>query len=180
MERVYQEEWRKVEGFEAYEVSNYGNVRSIERKVLCSSGEVRHRKAVLLKPTSVLGYAIVTIYSNRKPNYRKIHRLVATAFLGNPEKLPVVNHINGNKLDNTVSNLEWCTPSHNSLHAVATGLTNSAKGEAHGRAKLTEIQVHEIRNLCNNGAVQAQIAKKFGVKPMIISNIVNRKRWRHI
>ena len=87
------------------------------------NGEVRNDKTnYILKPAIQQGYAHVTIYINTKGKRVKIHRLVATAFIPNPENKPYVNHKDGNRSNNSVDNLEWVTASENTQHAVNTGL----------------------------------------------------------
>lgn len=106
------EEWRPVLGFEkSYEISSLGNLRNI-------------RNGKLLKGQGVRSGYIVNILceKQRKKTVRR-HRLVAEAFIPNPEKKPEVNHINGDKLDNRVENLEWATHRENTDHAWLTGLT---------------------------------------------------------
>lgn len=74
------------------------------------------------------GYEQVHLCRDGKGYVRKIHRLVAEAFIPNPDNLPQVNHKDGNKLNNNVSNLEWCTQSHNIKHSIATGLLDNSIG----------------------------------------------------
>ena len=112
------EEWKEIKGFEGmYEVSNFGRVKSKERiDEYISNGEIiyRRRREVILYPKlTKTGYLQVTLFKNGKPKYARMHRLVAEAFLPNPENLPVVNHKDGNKLNNDVSNLEWTSYSEN-------------------------------------------------------------------
>jgi len=110
----------------------------------------------------------------------RAHRLVATLFIPNPKCLPEVNHIDGDKLNNKVSNLEWCTHKENIRHAEETGLRDS-KGSKNSKSKLTEKDVVQIRRLLyETNLRQNQIAERFGVGPMIISNIKNGKNWSHI
>lgn len=110
-----------------------------------------------------------------------VHRLVAEAFIPNPENLPCVNHKDGNKLNNSVDNLEWCSYSQNNKHAFDVGL-RSAKGEDNGYAKLTESQVKEIRESYIKGKHTENnsngLAKKYGVSPKTILDIVNYKNWK--
>jgi len=109
------------------------------------------------------------------------HRVVAKAFLPNPENKPHVNHINGIKTDNRVVNLEWATPKENDEHAIRTGLKNNPKGEGNHRCKLTEVQVKEIyykyhflKDRIRN------ILREYGVSKSVIYSIVAKKSWSHI
>lgn len=104
------ERWKPVIGYEGiYEVSNYGNVRNV------TSGHV------LLQTNTTTGYRKVELYKNGRKNLR-VHRLVASAFINNTYGKPYINHKNGNKTDNRVENLEWCTQKENVNHAIRTGL----------------------------------------------------------
>ena len=109
------EEWRDIRGYEGYyQVSNFGNVRGIARRGC--SGKV-------LKPSlSTTGYPFVVLSVGCEAKSRKIHRLVAEAFVPNPDGLPEVNHINGDKEDFRIENLEWVTHKENLQHAARTGL----------------------------------------------------------
>ncbi len=121
--------WKDINGYEGYyQISNRGNVRSVDRfdGVHDRAGTVIKQS---LKPN---GYLQVGL---RKHNQRKwigVHRLVAIHFIDNPENKPQVNHIDGNKQNNTVENLEWVTAKENQHHAARTGLRdNMPKGENH-------------------------------------------------
>ena len=92
------EEWRTIEGFENYEVSNFGRVRKVEY--------IKQRE-------DFNGYPIVNLYKGGEGKTMKVHRLVAQAFIPNPNNLPQVNHINEVKTHNTVTNLEWCSQQYN-------------------------------------------------------------------
>jgi hypothetical protein len=109
-----EEIWKDIEGFEGvYQVSNLGRVRSL--------GFDRWHKGKILKPSfdSKMNYLFVGLHKNGKTTQRNIHRLVAEAFIQNPNNLPCVNHINEVKTDNRAINLEWCTVEYNSNYGNA-------------------------------------------------------------
>lgn len=122
--------WLPVVGYESgYEVSNYGNVRSLARKINRSSTLMNIRERVLTKSIYNTGYYYVALCGVGKPKKATIHKIVAKAFIPNPDNKPYINHIDGNKLNNYVDNLEWCSPKENNLHARETGLARWAKGK---------------------------------------------------
>jgi HNH endonuclease len=107
------------------------------------------------------------------------HRLVAQAFILNPENKPQVNHINGKKTDNRAINLEWNTSKENINHSYTTGLQVSLKGENKYCSKLTEKQILEIRNM--EGKVRNyKIAILYKVSQQNICSILKRRSWNHI
>lgn len=127
------ETWKEIPGFEGhYEVSSMGTVRSIGRVVPNSEKGVRFSKAKTLRssPTTRSDYLYVKLWKHNKMYQMSVHRAVALAFIPNPENKPQVNHIDGNKLNNHVNNLEWVTVSENHKHAFRVGLKS---GEAHGK-----------------------------------------------
>jgi hypothetical protein len=120
------EVWKNIVDFPNYQISNLGNVKSIDRYTKAKDNEIIHRKEFLLKGfINKKGYRQVTLYNiNKKPKTMRVHRLVAEAFIQNKNNLPQVNHINGNKLDNRVENLEWCNDIDNKHHAINNGLVD--------------------------------------------------------
>lgn len=107
------EQWKEIKGFPKYQISTLGNVKSLT---------VKKNGDLLVPQINHKGYYSVLLYKNGKPHSKKIHRLVAETFLPNPNNKPQVNHIDGNKLNNIISNLEWCTNSENQIHAYKNNL----------------------------------------------------------
>ena len=126
---IMEEIYKDIQGFEGYEVSNKGNVRTkIGKKTIRNDGRVRIWNQRVLKPQiNTKGYYVVKLYKNGKQYTKTIHRLLMIAFY--PENVKdTVNHIDGNKKNNNIDNLEWCTYSENMLHALDTGLNNCSQG----------------------------------------------------
>ena len=119
-----QEIWKDVKGYERiYQVSNLGNIRSLDRIVSRGNDKYYNRFGRILRPSlDGGGYKIIILYNSKTKKTAKIHRLVAETFHENKNNLYCVNHIDGNKLNNNVSNLEWCTSSDNQKHAYKLGL----------------------------------------------------------
>lgn len=121
--------WKDIKGFEGYyQVSNYGNIKSLTR-----FDGIRERKGQEIKQSlKYNGYLQVGLRKNSKRKFFSVHRLVAIHFLDNPENKPQVNHIDCNKQNNNINNLEWATSKENLHHAKINGLRNNMpKGEKH-------------------------------------------------
>ncbi len=121
------EEWRDIEGYEGYyQVSNLGRLRSLDRIIDFPNRHKgtmvkRLRKGHVMNPgNSPNGYKVCRLMRDSIVRHYSFHRLVAKAFIPNPLNLPQINHIDGNKKNNCISNLEWCTPTDNLLHAYNT------------------------------------------------------------
>jgi HNH endonuclease. len=162
-----------------YEVDTLGNVYGIN----CQK----------LKPaTDSKGYLRAGLMINDKLCTKKVHRLVAEAFIPNPENKPCVNHIDGVKDNNTVNNLEWVTYKENTKHAIDNGLFSfqtseksvnkiPKSGSLNGNALLTESQVLEIRYKYKPRIyTRAMLALEYKVKESCIKDVVNRNSWKHI
>lgn len=107
--------------------------------------------------------------------YKRLHRLVAETFIPNPLNLPQVNHIDGNKLNNNVSNLEWCTNEYNMQHAVENNLRPN--GESCFLSKLKE---EDVKDILKSKFSTSSLAKKFNVNYSTIKSITNRFTWKHV
>lgn len=116
-------QFKTIEAYKHYAVNELGQVSSKDRMILTIDGKSYFRKGKILKPKKHKdGYLFVTLTKEKSKKNFYVHRLVAEAFIPNPENKPQVNHINGNKADNTISNLEWVTNAENARHAYNNGL----------------------------------------------------------
>ena len=157
------EEWKDIEEYEGmYQVSNYGNVKSLARQRRNSKGVYMQKEKLLSLTNTSTGYKKVELVKNGKKKSYKVHRLVAMAFIDNPENKPQVNHIDGNKTNNHVDNLEWVTSSENSIHAYKTGLNPNKK----------ELNETVVVAMYVNGTSKENIAKEFGVSNLVIKRIL--------
>lgn len=167
------EVWRDVHGFEGqYQVSNYGRVKRIGK----GQGVQPNRIKRLTNHNS--GYLSVAFSRNNIPYCYLVHRLVAHAFLGEVDGLDI-NHINGNKHDNMLNNLEIVSRQENIDHAIKLGLINT-RGEMNSQCKLTWEQVNEIRSryiyrVCSYGILAAD----YGVDAGTIRNVIKRITWNN-
>lgn len=175
-----EEVWKDIKSYEGiYMVSNFGRIKSLTRIIEYENGRHRPFEGCLMNggktPT---GYCFVALRKNNKNKYQQyIHRLVAIAFIPNPENKKTVNHIDGDKSNNYVNNLEWNTCSENTLHAFKTGLMK--KGQECSFSKLTEKHVLEIREN-KSKLMQKDLAVIYSVSPHNIGRIINRKTWKHL
>lgn len=154
MEQFTNEIWKPVDINPVYLVSNYGRVKTIDHPIWCkvnNSYSIRKGHLCVLSNNNSKKYWRVCIQVNNKQKRFAVHRLVALAFLPNPLNLPQINHIDGNKDNNHVSNLEWCDNGYNQRHAIEHGLksTVSMSQNAHSR-KLTEEQVAFVKLKSND------------------------------
>ena len=116
------EKWKDIKNYEGYyQISDAGNVKSVGRVLKTKKGK-RTLPEKIRTPINVHGYLYCELWKENKHQKYAVHRLVADAFIPNTRNLPMVNHLDGNKTNNNVYNLEWCTCSENNLHAYRTGL----------------------------------------------------------
>ena len=133
------------------------------------------------------GYLRVALRKDGIERTEKVHRLVLSAFVPQPKGKDQVNHIDGNKKNNNLNNLEWVTGKENMQHSFAMGLEKGRKGEEHNMAKLSNEDVLTIRKLyaggitdCGKKYSQRALAKMYGVKQSTIWGILHRVNWSHI
>lgn len=176
------EVWKDVVGYEGiYRVSSLGRVRSLDHFVKHSNGRDRIQKGRFLKRQfSLKGYFFVSLSRSKKRFHTGVHRLVAMAFIKNPNNKSQVNHIDGNKINNRPSNLEWCTNQENSIHAHRNNLITTNKGEDHHQAKLTNQEVRELKRRLLNGETGAQLAKEYKLSGAAVSKIKLNKTYINI
>jgi len=171
--------WKDVEGYEGfYQVSDTESVRSLDRVVNSNTGKRLFKGRMLKQGKNKHGYLTVSL-CNGVVRTKKVHRLVGKAFIPNPNNYPQINHKNGIKTDNRVENLEWCTSSQNIIHSFKNGLSSQI-GEKNAFSKLTKRQVVEIKNKLFQGFKCVDLAKKYGVNRVTISDIKTGKNWSHV
>ena len=148
------EEYRDIKGLEGYyQVSNLGNVKSLERKVWCGRGRGYYKtipEKILKAGDDGYGYLQVVLCKGGKDKPCKVHRLVAEAFLENPDNLPDINHIDENPHNNNVNNLEWCTRKYNINYGtrnIRAGKSNSKANTNNPKLSIAVISINKISGL---------------------------------
>ena len=162
------EEWVDIEGFESmYQVSNFGRVKSLKRK----------KEIVLKNKITRSGYAEVNLYKD-KYYFCLVHRLVASNFIKNPQNKPQVNHVDGNKMNNRVCNLEWVTPKENVQHALVNGLHKT--GSKSTSSKLNDNDIINIQNLYLTGEYSHEkLGGMYEVHPTTIGKMLKGSSWKN-
>ena len=137
--------WKDIKGYEGlYQVSNFGRVKSSTK--------------ILANRLSKRGYYIVTLYKNAKGVTKTVHRLVAQAFIPNPDNLPQVNHKDENKLNNRVDNLEWCTAKYNINYSSAKPILCVETG----------VVYHSL----------TEVSEKYNIQLALLSRVCNKDNYR--
>lgn len=164
------EEWRPVDGFEGYEVSNLGNVRSWRTKGN-HFGTLRKEPRLLKLIDNGVGYRVVQLAVMGNVEKKYVHRLVADAFLSGPASQEIA-HWNGIRSDNRAENLRWAS--------VKENQANRKRHGTHG-SRFTENEVRAIREAYELGFVtERQLAHHFGVSPTHVGRIVRGETWSHL
>ena len=149
---------------------------------ITSEGEVVTKKTGLHRKFRKTwdGYYDVTLWKDGKGHTKRVHRLVAEAFLPNPENYPVVNHKDGNKLNNNIDNLEWTTVQMNTIHSYANGLQNPVRSSQHGRSKYNEEEITQVCELLQNGHSCEFVSDKTKVSLRVVQSVNTKQNWKHI
>jgi hypothetical protein len=156
--------WETIKGFENYEVETSGLVRNKLTNRGLSFSRLKN------------GYLSIKLYKDGKQFNVLLHRIVAIAFIPNPDNKKTVNHKDSNRSNNSIENLEWLSQSENVIHGYTNGL-HSTKGVKNGNSKLTPEKVLAIRE---DKRSYPDIAVDYGIAPTTVGNIKNKYIWRHI
>lgn len=163
--------WKPVKDFTGiYEVSNHGQVRSLTRVIKNGLNTTRLIKGQNLKlKIDNNGYPVVSLNKEHKAKTKRVHRLVCEAFLENPSNLSDVNHKDGNKKNNHISNLEWCSRSYNIEHAYRKKLRTDAK-----------FSPSQVRSIRNSNKSQSFLAKEYQVDQNTIKQIITKRTYKWV
>ena len=173
--------WKDIPGYEGYyQASTGGRVKSVDREVIDINGKTyRYRGKVLNLRLNHKGYPFVKLSKDRDYKNITTHILVAKTFINNPENKPQVNHIDADKTNNNVNNLEWVTNKENMIHASKNGLLNK-KHENNPNAILTIKEVLEIADSLKRNVPIKKIAKIYKVSRYCIYDIKRGKNWKEV
>ena len=177
-----EEIWKDVVGYESYyQISNIGNLRSLDHvQKINTSKKKYHRNRIgqNIKLSKQSGYTYACLYVNGKSKRCTMHRLVAMAFITNPENKKCINHKNSIRDDNRIENLEWCTHSENNRHAHQVGGQRNYYGEKHSQSVLTKVIVDEIRLKYKKYIyTMPMLAADYSVSIGCIQAVLENKTW---
>lgn len=177
--------FRTIPSFPDYEVSNFGRVKTKSRYIRFVHAKTKeehfrltNERFLKIQYNRLTGYKFHQLYIGKKMHNKPIHQLVADAFLDKIDGLDVINHIDGNKHNNVISNLERCTNAYNHHHATITGL--KSKGSEIGTSKLNDNMVHAIKYFLSKGVTHKEISLAFKISRPNVTLISNNKIWKHI
>ena len=172
--QIVQEEWKPVVGFEScYSVSNLGRIRRDAPRCPGQAGGI-------LNPTRPDRYFRISLERKPKRVRKYLHVIVAEAFIGPQPVGWQVHHIDGNKLNNRVDNLEYVTHQDNVKHAREVLGVLDNRGERDGAHKLTAETVRELRRLISSGHTRCDVASRFFITPHYVRQVFRRERWKHV
>jgi len=180
--------WKKIENSYYYAVSNKGRIKRLAHQTWSvrnnSYSQYKERILKLSNNNSKKYWRLTIDYLDNISKAESIHRLVALNFIENPNNLPQVNHKDGNKDNNNVDNLEWCTNLYNMQHAIRTGLRDnfllSLQGEKSNFNKYSEETLMKIPKLIEEGNSYKKIGEILNIPPTLISEIKSKRAWKHL
>jgi len=179
---VCQEEWKDIPNWEGrYQASNLGRIKSFYTYKNHRIYKNSVKKRIMMQFFNNKKYLNCHLSNTHKSKFVKVHRLVAKAFIQNPENKPEVNHKDGVKWNNVLDNLEWSTTAENVQHSYDTGLNQGRKGEKHHLSKLTEKQVLEIRQKHKFRIYTSKMLSiEYNISNSTVKRILRRELWTHI
>lgn len=177
-----EEIWKDIKDYEGlYQVSNQGRIKRLSGKCLAKGGNYRNLTETILTlfPNKTrYNYLYVNLNNNGIKQFR-VHKLVALAFIENPNNYPQINHKDADKNNNSVENLEWCTGQQNIDHAKANNLYPERFGEKAPNCKLTQLEVDNIKERLKNKETGRSIAKLYNISEGMLSLIKHNKNWKN-
>lgn len=180
-EVIAKEIWKDIKGYEGlYQISNKGRVKSLARVIKRNNGrELPLKERIKNDVYDNKGYSRINLSKNGKSKKHSVHRLVANAFLIKQKHQDQVNHIDGDKKNNDVSNLEWCTGKENVRHSYAIGKASHV-GERNTFATINDDIAREIIKLKDSGLTAKKVGQKVGASKNVVYSIWQGKTWTHV
>lgn len=178
--------WLPVVRYEGYyAVSNQGRIKAVGAFIKHDGNfNGGYYKKVKIREHRIdrYGYCLIKLCRDGKCKTLKVHRLVAAAFIANPNKYPQVDHVDGNKQNNNVENLNWVSAAENMKRAWNTGLKNNhyLRGEGSPHAKITKDKVLELRLQYAAGYSRVELANLYKISSSMVRDIVTNKTWNYV
>jgi len=172
------EVWKPIPGYPGHMASTMGRIKSIDH--VSMRGNIQYSVKGKIRKCNINKFGYRKVQLIHRGTIFQAHRLIAITFLDNPHSLPAVNHINGDKSDNRVINLEWCSHKSNTSHALKSGLMKPPSGTKHWKSLLDEIQVKTIRKCLSDGMTAYKLAKYFKVNYLVVYNIKHNLSYTSI
>ena len=182
-----EEIWKDIEGYNGYyQISNHGRVKSLQRLVTGHKSEWQKEEKIMKLSADKKGYSMIRLTLNSIKKTFTVHRLVALHFIERVPNKNQINHIDCDKTNNTVENLEWCDNSKNQTHAFQNGLNKYTQKHREARIKrglkerkLNSKQVEELKELRNSGFTYKQLSERFGISGKMAEEIYKGKKYKN-